>query len=329
MGIFKKGFYTGLRGLGHFTNGIVEGAKAGSFSGGVKAGINASGYGVSKAIWDTNHEASLLAANRRACGLDPETGAMLEDTQLSYIITTIKMLEQYNNINNESISQTEKNKKKDRLIETLPTVKSSVNRSISSEARFLSGNHQRVMKKYMDEKGKKIQLEKAKNIKNAMGSILANLGNSIMYSKDFKTGQYLVSISQGIVNDYGSIDLTNVFNIVCNTLTQQQLNQYIETIKTLRNNQYAFNDISISLAINHYDLNISTSSNLTSEISAAEYSFVEAENLYNRVKEASSEKEKKAMERVEASCTTLYSKVPEYSIAMEALNNNKKKSHTM
>lgn len=329
MGIIKKGIYTGLRGLGHFTNGIIAGAKASSFSEGVKAGINASGYGVSKAIWDTNYEASLLGVNRRSCGLDPETGAMLEDTQLKIVIAAIRLLEQYDIINSESISQEEKNKKKDRLVENLPSVKSYVNKSISSETRFLSGNHQRVMKKYMNEKGKKIQLEKAKELKNAMGSILANLGNSIMYSKDYATGQYLVSVSQGIINDYGSIDLTNVFSLVSNTLSQEQTNQYIEVLKTLKNNQYAFNDISISMSINYPDINITTSNNLTSSASVAEISFSEAENLYNKVKEASNDKEKKAMERVEASCTTLYSKIPEYSLGFEALKNQKKKSHTM
>ena len=326
MNIIKKGIYSGLRGIGHFTNGIISGAKAGGFTEGFKAGVNASGYGVSKAIWDTNYNNSLLSANRRSCGLDPETGAMLEDTQIYFIVTAIKILEQHNNINNESISKETKQRKKDILSEKLPTITSFANKSIECESRYLSGNHQKVMKKYIKEKGKKIQLEKAKNIKNAMGSILANLGNSLMYSNDFSTGQYLVNLSQGIINDYGSINLTNIFTLVCSKLTSEQLNQYLETIKTLRNNQYAFNDINISLSINYSGLDISTSSNLTSEISTAEISYGEAENLYNSVKEASSEKEKSAMARVEASCTTLYSKVPEYSLGIEALNN-KKRNH--
>ena len=329
MNVIKKGIYSGLRGIGHFKDALIAGAKAGGFSEGVKAGIDASGYGVSKAIWDTNYSNSLLGVNRRSCGLDPETGAMLEDTQLTFIIAAIKILEQHNKINFEPISKEDKFSKKDRLAETLPTITSYANRSIESESRFLSGSHQRVMKRYIKEKGKKIQLEKAKNIKNAMGSILASLGNSLMYSNDYALGQYLVNLSQGVINDYGSIDLTNIFATVCSRLSSDQLNLYIETIKTLRNNQYAFNDINMSISINFPGLDISTSSNLTSEISTAEISYSEAENLYNNVKEASSEKEKSAMARVEASCTTLYSKVPEYSLGMEALQNKNKKSHTM
>ncbi len=305
----KKGAMTGLRGLATAGEVMKAGAGAGGFGAGVKAGRDLSNVKVPNVISDDNLGTSHTHATRRVSGLDEEKGTITKNTRGKFAETARRLKEVSQDSN---LTEAQKKAKIEEIRNNGDTAKGYAKKAVDGESNILSNNQRNVTTDYIEAKGKLTELKKADDAKNAMASILSQIGSSLSMTPG-QDGSWATNMSQAIADKAGTFDLNRVMKETLNHLNTPDLqSKFEESLKTLQNNQDMFLSCQTSLHTNFDGVKMSTSKDLNSQITSADIATSNAETLFNSVRDASSNTEKTAMNRAVTAGNTLFAMMPEY-----------------
>ena len=308
-----------LRGVGTVGDLAKAGYGAGGFAAGMKAGKDMSNIKVPNAIWDDNQGTSETHAIREASGLNRENGTITKKTRRNFAYASDSskddnLAAQLREIDNDAALTAEQKKaKKDALRYSGDTARGYAKNAVDSRSHILSADQQRVTTDHIEAKGKDTELQKAIDAKNAMASILSQIGSNLTMSGDITTGQSFTDMSQAISDKAGTENLSTVMDKVMSKLNNDQKSKLEESLKTLQNNQDMFNNCATSIAMNFDGVNMSTSKDLHSAKTSAEIQASNLESVFKSVLDASSASEQRAMNKAVTAGNTLFAMIPEYA----------------